>query len=83
MRFGNYLIIMFKEVPLNATISVVGILHSPNDFEANNARYLKSITVVVILFLILSYISAVLIKKLEVKLSSRFSEDELLLDSDK
>lgn len=80
---GNYLIIMFKEVPLTATISVVGILHLANDFGAVNARYLESITVVAILFLILSYISAVLIKKLEIKMIRRFGQDELLLDSDK
>lgn len=80
---GNYLIILFKEVPLTATISVVGILHLANDFGAVNARYLESITVVAILFLILSFISAVLIKKLEVKLSSRYTEDELLIDNGK
>lgn len=74
---GNYLIILFKEVPLSATIGVVGILHLANDFGSLHYRYLESITVVAILFLILSYPSALLVKKLENKMNTRFTKGEV------
>ena len=69
---GKYLIIMFKEILLASTIGVMGILHLANDYGSQHARYLESITVVALLFLLLSYPSAILIKKLEVKMNNRF-----------
>lgn len=71
---GNYLIIMFKEVPLASTIGVVGILHLANDYGAQHWRYLEPLTIVAILFLVLSYPSAILINKLEKKLNRRFDK---------
>ncbi|WP_188456079.1 ectoine/hydroxyectoine ABC transporter permease subunit EhuD [Virgibacillus oceani] len=71
---GNYLIIMFKEVPLASTIGVVGILQMANNFGAENWRYLEPLTIVAILFLILSYPSAILINKLERKMNRRFDK---------
>lgn len=78
---GNYLIIMFKEIPLASTIGVVGILHLARDFGSENYRYLESITVVALLFLLLSYPSAILIKKLEEKMNKRFGKENLTIDS--
>ncbi|MHA6260575.1 ectoine/hydroxyectoine ABC transporter permease subunit EhuD [Sporosarcina sp. CAU 1771] len=71
---GNYLIIMFKEVPLASTIGVVGMLHLANDYGAQYYKYVEPLTVVAIFFLILSYPSALLIKKLEVKFNRRFEK---------
>jgi len=73
---GNYLIILFKEVPLASTIGVVGILQLAKDFGAQHFNYLEPLTIVAILFLILSYPSAVLINKLEQKLNRRFDKNE-------
>ena len=71
---GNYLIIMFKEVPLASTIGVVAMLHLANDYGAQHWKYVEPLTVVAIFFLLLSYPSALLIKKLEVKYNRRFDK---------
>ncbi|MUV38441.1 General L-amino acid transport system permease protein AapM [Lentibacillus sp. JNUCC-1] len=71
---GNYLIILFKEVPLAAVIGVVGILHLADDFGQANFRFLEAYTVVALLFLLLSYPSALLVKQLEKKVNYRFDK---------
>lgn len=71
---GNYLIIMFKEVPLASTIGVVAMLHLANDYGAQHWKYVEPLTVVALFFLLLSYPSALLIKKLEVKYNRRFDK---------
>lgn len=80
---GNYLIIMFKEVPLASTIGVVGILHLANDYGAIHYRYLESITIVGLLFLLLSYPSAILVRMLEEKMNRRFEKDAVLTNHQK
>lgn len=75
---GNYLIIMFKEVPLASTIGVLGILSLANSYGAQYWRYLEPLTIVAILFLILSYPSAILINKLEKKLNTKLDKKALL-----
>ncbi|WP_096270901.1 ectoine/hydroxyectoine ABC transporter permease subunit EhuD [Paucisalibacillus globulus] len=71
---GNYLIIMFKEVPLASTIGVVGILALAQTYGTDNFRMLESYTIVALIFLLLSYPSAILINKLEKKLNRRFDK---------
>lgn len=71
---GNYLIILFKEVPLASTVGVLGILSLANDYGAQHFRYLEPLTIVALLFLILSYPSALLINKLEKKMNRRFDK---------
>ncbi|MEN2768772.1 ectoine/hydroxyectoine ABC transporter permease subunit EhuD [Ornithinibacillus xuwenensis] len=78
---GNYLIIMFKEVPLASTIGVVGILSLAETYGANNFRYLEAYTIVAIIFLVLSYPSAILINKLEKKMNRRFHKKAALQES--
>lgn len=75
---GNYFIIMFKEVPLASTIGVAGILLMANTYGAQNWAYLEPLTIVGIIFLILSYPSAILIKKLEIKMNTRFDKKATL-----
>lgn len=75
---GNYLIIMFKEVPLASTIGVLGILSLANGYGAQYWRYLEPLTIVAILFLLLSYPSAILINKLEKKLNRKLDKKALL-----
>lgn len=72
---GNYLIIMFKEVPLTSTIGVVGILQLAKNFGSIHFNYLEPLTIVAILFFILSYPSALLIGKLEEKMNRRFDKN--------
>ncbi|MFC2947859.1 ectoine/hydroxyectoine ABC transporter permease subunit EhuD [Virgibacillus sediminis] len=71
---GNYLIIMFKEVPLASTIGVVGILSLANSYGAQYWSYLEPLTIVALIFLVLSYPSAILIRKLEKKMNTRFTK---------
>ncbi|MCG7334522.1 ectoine/hydroxyectoine ABC transporter permease subunit EhuD [Sporosarcina sp. ACRSM] len=71
---GNYLIIMFKEVPLASTIGVVAMLHIANDYGAQYWKYVEPLTVVALFFLLLSYPSALLINKLEKKYNRRFDK---------
>ncbi|WP_411843620.1 ectoine/hydroxyectoine ABC transporter permease subunit EhuD [Salinicoccus sp. HZC-1] len=71
---GNYLIILFKEVPLAATIGVVGILSLGRTYGANTWSYIEPLTIVALLFLLLSYPSALLIRKLEDKVNGRFDK---------
>lgn len=73
---GNYLIIMFKEVPLASTIGVLGILAMADNYGAQHWRYLEPLTIVAILFLVLSYPSAILVNKLERKMNRRFDKKE-------
>lgn len=75
---GNYFIIMFKEVPLASIIGVTGILAMANSYGALNFAYLEPLTIVGIIFLLLSYPSSILIKKLEVKMNTRFDKNVLL-----
>lgn len=79
---GNYFIIMFKEVPLASTIGVVGILRLAKDYGAVTWNYVEPLTIVAILFLVLSYPSAVLIKKLEKRMNHRFDKKAALQDMD-
>jgi polar amino acid transport system permease protein len=78
---GNYFIIMFKEVPLASTISVAEILHQANTFGARNFAYLEPLTIVGIIFLLLSYPSAVLIRKLEVRMNTKFDKNAVAKSS--
>src|SRR5699024_2046377 len=75
---GNYLIILFKEVPLAATIGVLGILQLGRDYGAVTWDYVEPLTIVAGLFLILSYPSAILISKQETRINRRFDENEAL-----
>lgn len=68
---GNYLIIMFKEVPITAIIGVVGILSLANSFGALNFAYLEPLTVVGIIFLVLSVPASILVNKIESKINNK------------
>ena len=71
---GNYLIIMFKEVPLASTIGVVGMLHIANSYGSQYYKFVEPLTVTAIFFLLLSYPSALLINKLEKKYNRTFDK---------
>ncbi|WP_044747797.1 ectoine/hydroxyectoine ABC transporter permease subunit EhuD [Bacillus alveayuensis] len=75
---GNYLIIMFKEIPLTASIGVMGMMLSAKMYGAQNFVYLEPFTIVAFFFLLLSYPSAILIRKLENKMNRRFDKKEML-----
>lgn len=78
---GNYLIILFKEVPLASTIGVLGILELANNYGSKTFNYVEPYTIVALLFLVLSYPSAVLINKLEKRLNQKFDKNSVLTEN--
>ena len=66
--FGNYFIVMFKETPLLSAITVVELLGAAQNVGARNFRYVEPYTLVGIIFFVLSYPSALLIRRLEERL---------------
>lgn len=74
---GNYLIILFKEVPLASTIGVIGIMQLANNYGSKTFNYVEPYTVVAVLFLVLSYPSALLIRWFEKKLNRKFDKNAM------
>lgn len=62
---GNYLIAMFKDSPLLLAITVPEMLHSAYDIGAKSLRFLEPITIVGVLFVIVSVLSSLLLRRLE------------------
>ncbi len=64
---GNYLIQLFKEVPLLSTITVYELLNTANLIAGETFRYFEILSIVAILFFLISYPSAIFFRKLESK----------------
>ncbi|WP_078392332.1 ectoine/hydroxyectoine ABC transporter permease subunit EhuD [Shouchella patagoniensis] len=67
---GNYLIVLFKETPLLSAIFVVEMMATARAIGTDTWNYVEPITIVGILFLVLSYPSAVFIRYLERKVGN-------------
>lgn len=65
---GNYLIVMFKETPLLSAITLVEMVGLAKILGSRSFSYLEPITLVGLLFLILSYATGLLVRRLELKL---------------
>nr|WP_026126330.1 ectoine/hydroxyectoine ABC transporter permease subunit EhuD [Nocardiopsis gilva] len=62
---GNYLIAMFKDTPLLFAITVPEMMFEANRLGGTHFKYLETISAVGVLFIIVSALSAVLIRTLE------------------
>ncbi|MFB9833508.1 ectoine/hydroxyectoine ABC transporter permease subunit EhuD [Actinoallomurus acaciae] len=62
---GNYLIAMFKDSPLLLAITVPEMLHSAYEAGAKSLRFLEPMTIVGLLFVIVSVLSSLLLRRLE------------------
>lgn len=62
---GNYLVAMFKETPVLAAITVMELLQTAKIVGAQTFRYLEPLTLVGVLFLIVSLAASRLIHRLE------------------
>lgn len=62
---GNYLVGMFKETPLLATITVVEMFMRAKIISSQTFRPLEPYTLVGVLFFLISYPSALLIRRME------------------
>lgn len=65
---GNYLIAMFKDAPLLSAITVLEVLRRAKSIGDETFRYLEPLTIVGVLFLVLSLISGVAVSWLQRKL---------------
>lgn len=68
---GNYLVALFKETPLLSAIAVMEMMQTAKILGSETFRYTEPITLVGIAFLIMSLVSAALIKVVERRLNLR------------
>src|SRR5699024_6025727 len=71
---GNYFIILFKEVPLASTVGVIEILAKAESYGAKHFKYLEALTIVALIFLVLSYPSSLFMNYLEKTTNRRFNK---------
>lgn len=62
---ANYLIAMFKDSPLLLAITVPEMLHRAYEVGAQSLRFLEPMTIVGVLFVIVSVLSSLLLRRLE------------------
>lgn len=67
---GNYLVAMFKETPLLAFITVVELFGRARIIGTQSFQFVEPFTLVGLLFFVLSFPSAMFIKRLEVRFAS-------------
>jgi polar amino acid transport system permease protein len=67
--FGNYFIVMFKETPLLSAITVTELMQTAKIIGARSFNYVEPYTLVGLIFLVLSYPSALLVNRLEARLA--------------
>jgi polar amino acid transport system permease protein len=70
---GNYLIVMFKETPILSAITLMEILQTAKTIGSTSFRYLEGFTIVGLMFLLLSYPSSLLFRRLEYRLNRKSS----------
>lgn len=68
---GNYVNGMFKDTPLLSAITVVELLNEAHAIGAQTFRYLEPITLVGVLFFVVSYPTALLVRRLEARLAPK------------
>jgi polar amino acid transport system permease protein len=68
---GNYVNAMFKDTPLLSAITVAELLGNAHAIGAHYFKYLEPITIVGVLFFLVSYTVALLVRRLEVRLARK------------
>jgi polar amino acid transport system permease protein len=66
---GNYVVAMFKDTPLLSAITVVELLQTAKMVGSETFRYVEPMTLVGLIFLALSLVSAAAIRALEARLA--------------
>lgn len=65
---GNYVVAMFKETPLLSAITVLEMLAQAKDIGSSTFRYLEPVTLVGVLFLLVSLPASITVRRLERRL---------------
>ena len=68
---GNYLVALFKETPLLSAIAVLELMQTAKIIGSQTFRYTEPITLVGVFFLVMSLVSATVIRMLEHQLNRR------------
>jgi len=68
---GNYLVALFKDTPLLSAIAVLELVQTAKNLGTENFRYTEPMTIVGVIFLVLSLISSAGIRWLERRLNRR------------
>lgn len=68
---GNYLVALFKETPLLSAIAVLELMQTAKNIGSQTFRYTEPITLVGAFFLVMSLVSAALIRHVERRLNRR------------
>lgn len=68
---GNYLLVMFKETPILMAITLSEMLLAAKNLVSLSYRPFEPFTIVGLLFLLISYPAAILIRRLEQRLNSQ------------
>lgn len=68
---GNYLVALFKDTPLLSAIAVAELVQTAKNMGSETFRYNEPMTIVGLIFLVLSLVSAVGIRWLERRLNRR------------
>ncbi|MEV0947392.1 ectoine/hydroxyectoine ABC transporter permease subunit EhuD [Rhodococcus sp. NPDC049939] len=66
---GNYAVSMFKDTPYLFAITVVEMVTAAQQFGARNFQYLEPLTLAGVIFLVASYPTSLLIRRLEKRLA--------------
>jgi polar amino acid transport system permease protein len=70
---GNYLVALFKETPLLSAIAVLELMQTAKIIGSETFRYTEPITLVGVFFLIMSLVSAAVIRVVERALNRRYA----------
>lgn len=66
---GNYLIAMLKDTPVLSAITLVEVLATAKIIGSQSFRYLEPITMIGVLFLILSYVMSLVVQRVDIRLN--------------
>ncbi|MFE2555001.1 ectoine/hydroxyectoine ABC transporter permease subunit EhuD [Streptomyces sp. NBC_00090] len=66
---GNYAVSLFKETPFLSVITVHEMVHEANTFGSTHFAYLESFTLAAAVFLLASWPTSVLVRRLEARLA--------------
>jgi polar amino acid transport system permease protein len=69
---GNYLVALFKETPLLSAIAVLELMQTAKIIGSETFRYTEPITLVGLFFLVMSLVSAWLIRRIETTINQRY-----------
>lgn len=69
---GNYLVALFKETPLLSAIAVLELMQTAKIIGSETFRYTEPITLVGVFFLVMSLVSAALVRLVERALNRRY-----------